>query len=400
MSIDPTRVRAARPDEVERALSVICAAFQIDCDAARPLYYQDPFFDLSHKRVLYASDGELSSCLTVVPATLLIGGVPVPLGGIAGVSTLPARQGQGHASRLLAATVGALADELGFAVSALFPLSYDYYRRFGWETASDAARWTGIPADLPRCAEADRVRLTQTPEARRAIRELHQTAAQGRTGACLRDARRWRVIEEMSPDRETAIYESPLGLMEGYLLLERRWEDEDRQTLCVQELHGLTSEARRALVGWLSRQAADAVEWLAAPSDLQEFGLGESVPEAGMMLRLCDLPAALRLLHSAHFGAVLGREGRILTLRATDALRPENERPVRLTPDGIEVGSADDLDWIAADIRQFAQLYTGYVLPSEAASRGLLTASSPEALALADSLFPLRRPFVAPADQF
>lgn len=409
MSAEQTVARAARPDEAERALSLVCAAFGIDRDAARPLFYRDPYFDLSHKRVCFAPDGEMVSCLTVVPSSLFIGAVPVSVGGVAGVATWPERRGRGHAGCLLTATVDALADELGYAVSALFPFSPGFYRRFGWETASCAGRWVGSPADLPRYTDADHVRLCRTPEARRAIRQVHQTATQGRTGACARDARRWHVIEEMSPGRETAVYEGDGGGVEGYVLFERRQEDDGPETLHVQEMHGLSPEARRGLVGWLARQAVAVIEWLAAASDLGRFGLWDRAgdensalmtPEPGMMLRICDLPAALALLHAAHFGPALARDGQTLTLRATDALRPANERPVRLTAGGLDVGADAEGYWVAADIRLFAQLYTGFRTPSEAAALGLLSASSSEALALADRLFPARQPYVAPADQF
>lgn len=406
MTAEQIPARAAHHDEAELALAVLCAAFRIDCDAARPLYYQDPFFDLSHKRILFDPDGVLVSCLTVVPSTLMVGGVPVPLGGIAGVATRPERQGEGHASRLLAATVSDLTDELRYPISALFPFSYDYYRRFGWETASGVVRWTAAPDTLPRCVEAFGVHPPQDDAERRAIRQLHQAAIHGCTGACARDARRWRVIEEMSPNRDTVVYESRPGTLDGYLLFERRWDETSRETLSVQEMHGRTPEARRGLIGWLASQSASVLEWPAAARDLQEYGLscnevGGRMPiEPGMMLRLCDLSASLAPLHEAHLRPILTQSGRVLTLHATDPLRSENERPVRLTPDGVEAGTRADREWIAADIRQFAQLYTGHCLPSEAASLGLLSASSAEALALADSLFPARHPYVAPPDQF
>lgn len=404
MAAEQTQARAARPDEAEQALSVVCAAFGIDRDAARPLFYKDPFFDLSHKRVLFDADGAMVSCLTVVPSSLFVGEIPLPLGGVAGVATRPERQGRGRASRLLAATVGALWDELGYAVSALFPLSPPYYRRFAWETASRAVRWAGAPADLPQYSEADRVCPTQTPEVRQAIRRVHEASARGRTGACVRDARRWRVIEDMSPGRESAIYEGHGGAVEGYVLFERRQDSEAGETLHVQEMHGLTPEARRGLVGWLARQSATALQWPAGAPDLGRFGLwdapGRMTPESGMMLRICDLPAAVTLLHAVQFAAVLGEERRTLTLRAADDIRPENRRPVRLTPGGVELGTDADRDWIAADIRLFAQFFTGYRTPVEAASLGLLSASASDALALADRLFPARQPYVAPADQF
>ena len=75
-------------------------AFELNVDAARPIYYGDPYYDLSHKRVLNVPGAGILSCLTVVPLGVRIGGVPVPAGGIAGVATQPEFQRQGHAAAL------------------------------------------------------------------------------------------------------------------------------------------------------------------------------------------------------------------------------------------------------------------------------------------------------------
>ena len=122
--------RAARPEEAEAVLQTIALAFDLNADAARPIYRADPYYDLSHKRVLVLPDDGLVSCLTVVPLSLRVGGVPVPCGGVAGVATRPDRQGRGHAGALVSATVPALWDELGYPLSLLHAASAPFYRRF------------------------------------------------------------------------------------------------------------------------------------------------------------------------------------------------------------------------------------------------------------------------------
>ena len=97
-------VRAAQPEEAEAILEVLSLAFGLDRDAARPLFYADPYYDLLHKRVLCLPGAGVASCLTIVPTALRIGGVPVPAAGVAGVATRPAFQRRGYAGTLLAAT--------------------------------------------------------------------------------------------------------------------------------------------------------------------------------------------------------------------------------------------------------------------------------------------------------
>ena len=60
--------RTARPAEAEAVLETLCAAFGLNADAARPIFYADPYYDLTHKRILVTPPAGIVSCLTVVPA--------------------------------------------------------------------------------------------------------------------------------------------------------------------------------------------------------------------------------------------------------------------------------------------------------------------------------------------
>lgn len=406
------QARAARPDDVEAMLRVLCAAFGIDSDAARPLFYEDPFFDLTHKRILVTPTDGLVSCLTVIPSKLRIGASIVPVGGIAGVATIPTHQRQGYGGLLLSATVGALADELSYPAAALFPYSYGFYRKFGWETASRSATWSGPASCLPRNSEAEDVRPVrqESGQDQAAIHRLHEMETSAQTGGFQRDQRRWKVIETLTPARQSVVYERS-GEVEGYLFFESRAK-ENPPSLIIHEMHGSTDRARRGLIGFLARYEAESlhIEWDSSPENLSLFGLFSldhlegARPQVslhpGMMFRLVDLAAALARLHSAQFAPVLSTYPGTITIRASDPMRSQNERPIRLHKSGVHPGSFSDREWISASITVLAQLYAGYRTPSDAAAVGDLQAASGETLALADLLFPQRHPFAAPTDQF
>ncbi len=384
--------RAATSADAEAVLLTLCAAFGLNAGAARPIFYADPYYDLTHKRVLATPSGGVVSCLTVVPALLQVGGVPVPAGGIAGVATRPEHQHRGHAAALLGATVHALWDDLGYPLSLLHPVSAPFYRRFGWETASRAGRWCAVPSSLPRHASSARVRPALASDWP-AIHQIQADLTRADTGASLRDSRRWRLIALPVPGREAFVY-CEGGSVLGYLLWERR------EGLFVLEMHGRTPDARLGLAGHLARQPEPAAEWPATPALLQCFGLPQGgSSEPGVMLRIVDLPAALAAVHATLYAPTLAESGLTLTVRATDTGRPANTRPLRLTAAGVGPGTAHDGAWLRADIRILAQLYLGYRTPSEAAAAGLVSCDSPASLALADLLFPARQPYVAPLDQ-
>jgi predicted acetyltransferase len=388
-------VRAARPENAEAVLEILSLAFGLDPDAARPIFYGDPYYDLSHKRVLSLPDAGLVSCLTLVPTTLRIGGVPIPAGGVAGVATRSEFLRQGHAAALLTATVPALWEELGYPLSLLHPISAPFYQRFGWEHASRHVRWVSAPSDLPHSAEAGGVRPASTDDWP-AIRQLHDQLTRTGTGAFERDLPRWQLIQMPIPDRDTFVYETN-GRITGYCV----WERHD--VLHLLEMQGSTEDARRGLLGFLACQTDALTEWATSPALLKKFGLSSAgLPlEPGVMLRIIDLEAALSALHSVHFMPVLTELGATLTIHAADPLRPENTRPLRLTPEGVFPDTSHTTGpWLRADIRTLARLYLGDLLPSEAAAQNMFSTDSPQTLALADRLFPLREPYVAPLDQF
>lgn len=383
-------IRGARPEDAEEVLEILCLAFGLDVEAARPIFYGDPYYDLSHKRALALPDSGLVSCLTVVPALLRIGGVSVPAAGVAGVATRPTFQRQGHAAALLAATVPALFSELGFPLALLHPVSAPFYRRFGWEFASRSIRWLSAPSSLPSGPEAGGVRPVQTSDWP-AIARLYDTETNTSTGAFARDFRRWQLIRLPVPDREIFVYERN-GEVVGYGILEHS------DVLHILELIGLTPDARRGLVGFLARQPDALLEWQASPALLDTFGLSWAGLglDPGVMLRIVNLEAALTALHPALYAPVLTELGATLTIHPEDDLCPENTRPLRLTPDGVCLSSDSSGPWLRADIRTLAQLYLGDLLPSEAP----ISADCPQTLRLADQLFPKREPYIAPLDQF
>ena len=387
-------VRAARPEEAEAVLEILCLAFGLDIDAARPIFYADPYYDLSCKRVLSLPGAGLVSCLTIVPTILRIGGVSIRAGGIAGVATRPAFLRRGYAGALLKETLPALFTEFDFPVSLLHPISAPYYRKFGWEYASRHVRWLSAPASLPQHPEAACVRPATAADWP-AIQALHDELTRAGTGTFQRDFFRWRLIQMPFPGRETFVYEAH-GVITGYGV----WERHD--VLHLLELQAQTADAQHGLVGFLARQPDALVEWSTSPALLEQFGLSSAglLLEPGVMLRIVDLAAALSTLHPVHFAPVLSELGTSLTLHANDDLCLQNTHPLRLTFSGVFLTAYPEAPWLRADVRILARLLFGDLLPSEAAASGLLTVDSLRTLDTANRLFPRREPYVAPLDQF
>src|SRR5438132_11992154 len=76
--------------------------------------------------------GRLRACLSIIDFRMFFGVYLRPCGGIAGVQSEPASRGRGYAGALLRRGLEIMRED-GQYLSSLWPFSFDYYRRYGWE---------------------------------------------------------------------------------------------------------------------------------------------------------------------------------------------------------------------------------------------------------------------------
>jgi aminoglycoside 2'-N-acetyltransferase I len=93
---------------------------------------------LGGSHFILQEDGVIVSHAAVVERTLEFAGTPVRAGYVEAVATLPERQGEGHASRVMA-EVNAFIDR-AYDIGALGAAAPEFYARIGW------APWRGLTA--------------------------------------------------------------------------------------------------------------------------------------------------------------------------------------------------------------------------------------------------------------
>ena len=106
-------------------------AFQVDEQAQRGALRLLPPVALG----AFTPDGDrLLAALRIWPFLAYFQGRPVPTGGVASVASWPEVRRQGLVGRLIRESLELMRAE-GQAVSALYPFSYPFYRRYGWDLA-------------------------------------------------------------------------------------------------------------------------------------------------------------------------------------------------------------------------------------------------------------------------
>lgn len=398
-------VRQVREDELDGMLTCMTTAYDVPKESWADGFYNGPYNELKWKRVVVA-DGKVVSCLVLIPAEIYLGGTTVSMGGIAGVATLPDERNHGYAGMLMEDSVGALRG-LGFATSGLYPFTFKYYRKFGWEFSGHWPQYRAKPELLPAYREVSHVR----PYEERDLPDLMRIykAHFGRmVGPFVRNERHWK--RQIIPRAGEALVYDEDGVR-GYLL-SHRGEEEGEKRYWAREMVASTDEARRGLVGYLAQRAGE-VDRINVSSSMRNLeSLGLLTPRApweegydsrctidvgaSFMFRIVDLTNAMKALISR-----IDHLDGDLTIEMHDEIGAWNNEPVTIRGEGApEVVAGRSSNSLEADVRVLSQIYTGYLSPSDAYSQGLIEVSGPEALRLAEHLFPESEPYIPYLDEF
>ncbi|MFN3650306.1 MAG: enhanced intracellular survival protein Eis [Armatimonadota bacterium] len=394
-------VRGADSQERAAAWRLQRAAFNLEGEA--PPAHPGSSDEL---RVVALGD-RVVSCLTLLRAELRIRGAAVPLGGIRHVATDPEQQNQGYASALIRDSLRHLRAQ-GVPASVLFPFSFRYYRKFGYELGGNHCHFWSRPNCLPAFSERRTVRLAQPEDVPRLTR-FYTERLERATCALARPEPRWQRVCGDPVLTTRCVGENRI---DGYLISTEARDNYGGRVLRVLEMDAASPRAWRALIGSLSEFGGESIEWHADSVSLCASGLLHSTAPLRegfkprsivttrpmFQFRVVDLPGMLRLAAETA-GAMPGA----LCFRISDDALPENSEPVTVSHDGARVHLRPDAPaepYLESSIQVFSQLACGYLSPSEAVSQELARVSGEGALELADQLFPAGEPFISELDRF
>lgn len=362
-----------------------------------------------HRRELRVAThgGRVVSCLTMLHTELSFRGALLPMVGICQVATDPDERNKGFAGELMRRSLREMRDR-GLYTTVLFPFSFRYYRKFGYELGGNHCHLWCRPNCIPAYAEYRLARPAGATDAA-ALAAFSSRRALGLACALPRDAKRWTTLCSDPNVRVTVCGDDEI---EGFLISAEGRDSYGGRVLRVLELTAGTTNGWRSLLGELARVSAESIEWNASDADLRDSGLMRSTaplregfkPRAIVTVRpmfqfrVVDVAGALRARSAAY------PEGCYrLALRVDDEVLPSNQEPVTVQRSGgaVEVRPARTSDpCLKMDIRTFSQIFCGYLSPAEAVSQGMATASSSAALATAEALFPSGEPFLSELDRF
>ena len=391
-------IRPAREDELERVHFVVAYSFTSD-RTAKGREGMRHLEELAWPTVLLA-DSEIVATLRVYDFTMLVNGVPVPMGGVSTVACLPEHRRQGYVGTLLRHALEQMR-EAGQPLSGLYTPHPALYRRYGWMVAASNLKYTLNPKQVaPYKAAPPKGRAVRvTEEDQPLVEQVFRRYSERRTGPLVRSESWWkeaffrRIYDDKRGLSDVAVWREVDGEATGYVCYEsERGPPPFRPSkIWLREFVALTADAYQGLLRYiLSHDLTDEIFWFGPQDDPLAYAVDDSYQVKreymeNMMLRVVDVERAVGARPAAP-GAPEGA----LSLAISDAAAPWNQGTWRIECSGGNL-SAKRADGANGDLLMeaatFAAVYDGFMNATDAVRAGLAEAGDGRAALLADRMF-------------
>lgn len=311
--------------------------------------------------------------------------------GLSAVASPPEHRRRGHVAELLGKS---LADyrERGVDFSILWAFKHAFYRRYGWGTVNDYARYETTPAVLASAAGPDHGEFKRVEASEWKSLDSIYRAHRTRADFSLQRSEEWwhrRIFERWNAD--PYVYRWDDGEPRAYIAYTVNRNDENgEKTLRATDMAYRDFSGFRQLLRFLASHESqiDRIRFRAPPDCplfemVEEPGEIECTRHAGPMFRLVDVERALDHLS--------GPEER-LTLAVSDPLAPWNDRTFSVSNEGCE--PTDEKATVEASVNTLSQLYAGSRSLAMIERVGEISVREKRARPILESLFPPRRVYL------
>ena len=367
-------IRKLRPEENVHRILMSSICFGDAPPEDRYSFLEEPEKHTSgyeHSWGVFDDEGRLLSCLQVIPARMQINGHPVKFGLVCGVTTLPEVRNSRCVRKMYESIMPHMKDE-GMVFSFLYPFSFPFYRKFGYEHAWIKYRASVPISELAKYPYPDGIKIHDKGGPWVDFAKVYETFIQGKNLAMVRGKEEWENLLRRDPykNREfTYIHYNSANEPDAYILYNREKKDKESTFhLKIVELAWADKIGLHSILGFIygMRSEYEDFSWM-LPNDADIYTLVEnpcnvslSIETIGMN-RVLDVPAALRLI-------VPPPEAGNAVIGITDAFLCYNTGVYCIAwEDGrISIKNTGRSPDMEINIETLAQLITGYQTPAQA----------------------------------
>ena len=325
----------------------------------------------------FAEDGRMMARIINHRFSVWLDGQEVPCGGIGAVSTLPEYRNTG-AVRAIFEQLLPGAYRNGEIISALYPFSHAFYRKFGYETVRWKNEYEFEPAVLSGYRFEGTAELWKPGDPVTEYTELYNRFAAAYNLAARRDdamTLKDHIKGEYYKDRKFCYMLREEGKPVAYLIFQDIRHD-PAAILSVEDLAWEGREGLYAILGFLARFTADyGTVRLFLPASLELLSVVRS-PRAYDIHQTASQAYMVRAVNAQKLLAVMKKpEGSRFVIRVEGDMQiPENNGTWAVS--GKTAEPTDEAPDLTVSIQALGQMATGCVSLSEALYRPDVTVSA------------------------
>ena len=359
-------VRKLKPEENVRLQLLEHICFVEWAPEDRLAWLKDPLAHADNYEYAWGcfdADGTLLSGVSVMPAQMAMNGRAADMAFTGGVVTLPEARNRGCIKKIYEKAFYAMKEQ-GIVYSFVYPFSFAFYRKFGYEHAYSRSRASIGMEALGIYPFPDGVRAYVTGGPAGDFKTVYGQFICDKNLAIIRDEKGWAKLLDRDPHARrqfTYIHYAANG-PDAYLLYEPK-TDEDGNTLKIEELVWSDLNGLYAMLGFIYglNPQYGTVSW-EVPECLDVFGLVENSFDVSVkwehagMNRVIDAAGALELIE-----APVG--GGSFVLSVYDKFLPFNSGRYLIEWEAghLSVKTTDKTPDAETGIETLAQLTAGYL---------------------------------------
>ncbi|MCL2528078.1 MAG: GNAT family N-acetyltransferase [Defluviitaleaceae bacterium] len=317
--------------------------------------------------------GQLVSGMVVYPAQLLINDTPTKAGLIGYVTTLPEARNSSSVRKIFEKVMINMYED-GVVYSLLYPFSYKFYRKFGYEHAYLRNRATFPISELSHYPYPDGVKAHGKDGPWADFAKVYEVFSKGKTLAMVRGEKQWQNMLNRDPHKNrefTYIHYNTQSQPDSYILYNYKRNNKNSNTLQIHELAWTSKAGLEAMLGFIHGMRSEYAEvsWV-FPSSVDVHGIvGEAwsveiARDTMIMNRTVNIPAALDLLKPPSAAGSV-------TIKVTDKFVETNTGTYKVTWEAgsLNAEKANGTPDMEVNVETLVQLTTGYLTPAQALYR-------------------------------
>lgn len=338
----------------------------------------------------FYDSGNLAAKMRIIPLNLFIQGQIFKMGGIASVATWPEYRRQGIVGKLLVHALNEMKRQ-GRLISVLHPFSFDFYRRYGWETNTEYKLYTIERSQLPviKDSEGTFKRVSDPEKHWEIFHQIYLNYASGYNGMLQRDKNWWREIVFVTKKGTSVICYDQNGEPSGYILYSVK-----NKEMIIKEMVYIHEAARKSLWKFIADHDSmvERISFIAPPADPTAFLLPDPRIKQEIkpysMARIVDVKAFLELfpfkptggelhftmdLSDEHaewnhgsFAVLINKEGKA-TVKKINQYEDTLDKSAKMNSNFSKITR------ISCDIQSLSAIMTGYQSPIDMHAFGRLS---------------------------